>query len=679
MLFRGFRYFFVFASLWSAPVLSYALCETDSIVERTVQEVSVVTDRQREVVAPQRLGGKQLQQLSAHSVADAVRYFSGVQMKDYGGVGGMKTVDVRSMGSNHLGVFFDGLPVGNAQNGIVDLGRFSLDNMEEVTIYNGQKSEIFQPARDFGVSASLYLKTRRPHFASGKRSNVTATVRGGSFGLINPSLTFEKKIGSSTSFVANAEYTHAHGRYEFSYHKVGVNANGNAVTAWDTVGTRQNGDVKALRIEGALLGTTSDGEWQIKGYYYDSERGIPRAIVRNVWTSSQRQWDTDIFVQGGVRHSFSAFLDHKVNAKYAYSHMRYLNPDTTLLYVDNSFTQQSFYVSSANVAHLADNHLDFDVSVDYERNWMSSDMVNFAYPVRNTLLAAIAVAFNSRNMKMQASMLGNFIKDDSTQGREDLHQWTKRLTPYVIANYDVNRSFSLHAFYKKMFRMPTFNDLYYTDIGNIRLRPEYASQFDLGARLRIAGPLSFEVNADVYHNRITDKILAVPKGNSQYRWMMMNIGKVHINGIDISGNVASKNAEDADAFSYGLRIAYTYQRAMDMSDPSDNGPRGTYKGQISYIPCHSGSVIVNAGFHGWSACYSFIYVGERYHVSANIAENYEPSWYTHDMTVAKHFELHKVKLDITGELNNIFDQRYDVVLNYPMPGRNWKAILRIGW
>lgn len=92
-----------------------------------------------------------------HSVADAIRYFSGVQIKDYGGIGGLKTVNIRSMGTNHVGVFYDGIQLGNAQNGTIDLGRFSLDNMEAITLYNGQKSSIFQRQRfqfgRFGLSA----------------------------------------------------------------------------------------------------------------------------------------------------------------------------------------------------------------------------------------------------------------------------------------------------------------------------------------------------------------------------------------------------------------------------------------------------------------------------------------------------------------------------------------------
>ena len=77
----------------------------------------------RDIIPVQQLGGESLRQLSAHSVADAVRYFAGVQIKDYGGVGGLKTVNIRSMGTNHMGVYYNGIQLGNAQNGQIDLGK----------------------------------------------------------------------------------------------------------------------------------------------------------------------------------------------------------------------------------------------------------------------------------------------------------------------------------------------------------------------------------------------------------------------------------------------------------------------------------------------------------------------------------------------------------------------------
>lgn len=59
----------------------------------------------------------------------------------------------------------------------------------------------------------------------------------------------------------------------------------------------------------------------------------------------------------------------------------------------------------------------------------------------------------------------------------------------------------------------------------------------------------------------------------------------------------------------------------------------TYGGQIPYIPWHSRSVIAGIHWRSWQLNYSFIYVGERYHSSANIREDYEQPWYTHDMAL----------------------------------------------
>ena len=159
--------------------------------------------------------------VGSHSVADAIRYFSGVQIKDYGGIGGLKTINIRSMGTNHVGVFYDGIELGNAQNGTVDLGRFSLDNMEAVTLYNGQKSAIFQPAKDFGSAGSIYLQSRTPQFAEGERQKIKATFKAGSFGVANPAIVWDRKLSDNVSSSVSAEYMYTTGKYKFTYRVVG--------------------------------------------------------------------------------------------------------------------------------------------------------------------------------------------------------------------------------------------------------------------------------------------------------------------------------------------------------------------------------------------------------------------------------------------------------------------------
>ena len=644
--------------------------ELDSIVRQfSIDEVEVTARRREEPVIPvQTLSGARLEGLSTQSVADAARYFSGVQIKDYGGVGGMKTIDVRSMGSNHLGVFYDGIEIGNAQNGTVDLGKFSMDNIEELALYNGQKSEIFQPAKDYGSAGTLYIKTRRPKFTPGKNYNLSITMKAGTFGLANPSILYEQKLTDNIH-----------------------------------LSVRQNGDVQAGRAEVGLFGYLSEGKWHVKGYYYRSEKGIPGAIVNNVWTNSQRQWDRNAFAQGNYTQRVTKGYDVQVNAKYSNDRLRYLNPDTTLMYIDNTFTQQEIYLSMAHrlavvgvkglVPH---NDLNWDVSLsaDWQWNYLEGNLANFVYPERNTVLAAAATQLYWKYLKAQASVLGTFIFDkihQPTLATPTAYKQKPQFTPAVFVSYQpiLSEELFLRAYYKRIFRMPTFNDLYYTDVGNISLLPEYTTQYDGGVqydkRWQEGVCRAVSVKADGYFNQVKNKIIAIPKGNGQYRWQMMNLGYVEIRGCDVN---ASGTFDLTNEVLLTVAAAYTYQKAQDFTDPGEL----TYGGQIAYIPWHSGSATVNLQWKGLSVNYAFIYVGERYHNSANIPANHEQPWYTHDVSISYDLETrprplpHKEgsnqtrcrpRLHFAIEINNMLNQQYEVILNYPMPGINGKGIIRI--
>ncbi len=670
----------------------YAETHTDSLISTPQDTFSLhdfhlneveVTARvlDKDVIKPQTLKGPELQRLNALSVADALRYFSGVQIKDYGGVGGIKTVDIRSMGSHHLGVFYDGVEVGNAQNGVVDLGKFSMDNIEELSLYNGQKSELLQPAKDYGSSGTLYIRSRRPKFEPGKPYNVMVGMRAGTFGLANPSVLYEHKLTDNIHLSANAEFQYATGRYHFRVHKVSTDR----TTVWDTTGVRQNGDIKAWRAELGLFGYLPRGKWHVKGYYYQSEKGIPRAIIRNVWTSDQRQWDRNIFVQSNLENTWMVGerrLSLLATAKYSYDQMRYLNPDTTLMFVDNSFRQHELYLSAAFRADIF-SWWEMAVSADYIYNHLNSNMSDFVFPRRNTGLIALSTAFHYKWLRAQATALETLVHDriEHPAGLiKKAAQDYNRLTPSLSLSYQpwLKEKLYLHAFYKHIFRMPTFNDLYYTDIGNTALEPEFTTQYDGGLEytrpVKLDNPaldrLDFHVKADGYLNQVKNKIIAVPKGNSQYRWQMMNLGYVEIRGCDVNAGITM---HFVPGVKWAINGSYTFQKAQDFTDPA----KPEYGGQIAYIPWHSGSVVTNLSWQGWSLHYSFIYVGERYYTSANIPANHELPWYTHDLSLSKLWQFKSWRMATTIEVNNLLNQQYAVILNYPMPGTNGKLIVKV--
>jgi outer membrane cobalamin receptor len=644
----------------------------DSI--RHLYEVTVTAHRDKrgaDIIPVQQLKGKELERLSVHSVADAMRYFAGVQIKDYGGIGGLKTVNVRSLGTNHTGVFYDGIQLGNAQNGQIDLGRFSLDNMEALQLYNGEKSDLLQTAKDYASASTVYLQTRKPLFATHKRYNLNVAMKAGSFDTYNPSLLWEQKLTEKLSAQFSGEYMSTSGRYKFSYAK----KNG-----YDTTEVRRNGDVSALRTEAALFGKSKDGEWRAKVYFYNSERGFPGASVREEpgkYRHQDRQWDTSVFGQGTFRRNFTNRYSLLLNTKMAYDYLHYLSDprlDVTTMYTDNHYRQSEAYLSAAHLYQIR-TWWQVSLSNDVQYNYLDADLVNFVYPTRWTLLSALSTSLHWDKLSFRMSGLQTYVNDKTRMVGGSAGS-KNRFTPALILGYQPldkgNHDLSLRAFYKRIFRMPTFNDLYYTFIGNKDLKPEYTTQYNVGGtykRVWEKGLLrSAELRADGYYNEVEDKIVAMPTSN-QFRWTMMNFGLCHIWGLD-----ASLRADwRLGMLDVSTNCSYTFNRAMDHTEKGSP----FYGGQLPYIPWHAFSAIVGLSWRDWAFNYSFIYTGERYEASANIPENYSKPWYTSDLSLTKLVRIKKFTLRITGEVNNVFNQQYEVVQCYPMPGTNFKVKINV--
>ena len=681
MMYRWWRFLLLLFTVHYSLFTATAQSKLDSL--QHVREIVVVSKpAMREVVPSQKLNGEMLEKLNTHSVADALRYFSGIQLKDYGGVGGIKTVNIRSMGTHHLGISYDGIQLGNAQNGQIDLGQFSLDNVEEITLYNGQKSAIFQPASDFGHAGAIYIRTKEPEFMrsqeSGARSQENTHLKFktqyGSSDMFRFSTLWEQRLSETISSSVSAGFLTASGKYKFRYERRYPNGE----TAWDTTAVRQNGDIHAERIEANLFGRLYQGSWQVKGYLYNSARGIPGAIVNNVWRRGERQQDLNTFVQAAYDKNIGDGFSTRWLAKYAYYNTHYVNKDTTQLPVDNRYKQQEIYLSTANVLELLPNW-SASLSYDFKWNKLNADTYNFAFPTRISNLVSLATAVDYKHLKAQGSILATFINDRTHRRGEfagmDTNNSLTKLTPALFVNiYPFKGTFfSLRAYVKKSFRMPTFNDLYYTDHGNANLVPESALQYDAGFALNKHFEHGIvrhaEMHFDAYYNTVHDKIVAYPKGQ-QFRWTMLNLGKVHIKGIDVE---AEADCSVGCGVTATFRAQYTYQDARDVTDPDDS----FYEHQIPYIPWHSGSAILGLNYKSWDLNYSFIYAGERYDEQENILYNHMEPWYTSDLSLRYQFKIHSSKFIVQADINNVLDQDYEVIVNYPMPGRNYALTLSV--
>lgn len=648
---------------------------TDSTKTYAIREVIVVEkypEREIRSASPlQILTSKDLQSLNVLQISDAVKYFSGVSVKDYGGIGGLKTVSVRSLGAEHTAINYDGITVSDIQTGQIDIGRYSLDNVEIISLNNGQSDQIFQPARQFASAAVLNIVSKRPDFKNGHNFGGMLKYKGGSWGMTNPSFYFEKRLGQHSAAIFNGEWLSAQGDYPYTFHY------GNSSNDSTSYEKRKNTDVKNLRIEATLYQKDSVQNGYVKTYLYASKRGLPGATIfyNSDNFSSQRLNSKTFFVQGHYERKLSQLFKVQGNIKYNYGYLYYL--DTTSLNseckVENTYRQQEYYISGSILYFMFEN-LSLAYSTDGYINKLQANLANFAEPTRYTWLNNIAGKYVNRHIIASANILCTAI--DETVKNGDAANNRLRLSPYAGISVKpwLNADIRFRAFYKNIFRMPNFNDLYYGRIGNIDLKPENANQINAGitylAKLGTAIPM-FKFTVDAYHNRITDKIVAYPTKNI-YVWTMLNLGKVSTTGMDLTGQISIIPTYKTTLILGGT---YSYMRALDVTDANSR----TYKNQIPYTPRISGSEKILLEVPWANISYNVIWSGKRYAGFQNYAVNRLDGFADQSISISRTFKIKKQMVDISAECLNITNKNYAIVRFFPMPGRNWRVTVKYKW
>ncbi len=633
----------------TANVMLYAQKHVGSLDSiHTLSDVVVMA--MRETTPHQTISYEQIQNLPSNNVADALKYMAGVQIKDYGGLGGQKTVNVRSLGSQHVGVYLDGVRITNAQNGTVDLGKYSLTTLESVSLFNANKTEMLMTASEYASASTVYLKTHRPDSTS-----LQASYQVGSFGTHKLATTYSYK---NWGFI-DAAFTHSKGNYPFEYH----------TEYEDTTGTRRNSDITMFRIEGCAF--YKGLQWHT--YYFNSRRGLPGGIVRRLsdtYTDVGREWDRNFFSQLSYRTqlplSARQGIDVRAIVKYANDHLHYRSdyPENISVHANNSYHQQDLYGALALACHWHD----FELSASSDLRWsdLTCDVKNFHYVYRLDSKTSLSGFYQHGGLKASVSGLYTSIADHTQGKAKPLHKTTWN----ALVSYNLG-GWMLRTFYKTVFRAPTLNDLYYTMVGNRNLKPEYTKQFDVGITYQIAGKTGsshgainnewgVNVQADWYYNRVEDRIVCLPLKGS-YQWTMLNYGYTRCMGVDVSVN--------ANYRQHSLLLTATFQDDRNRTNPKEKA----YNDYIAYSPRWSMTAIYTFMYNGWSASLSHMFVDKRYWTTENAIEDPLSAYNCTDLKVGYRFLRHYT---VEAECQNLFDERYEMIQRWPMPGRRFAVTLK---
>lgn len=493
------------------------------------------------------------------------------------------------------------------------------------------------------------------------RPELSVGMRFASFGTYNPSLRFAISNGSNLGMSLTGEYIHARNNYPFRLR------NGSITTKEH----RQNSQLNLGHAEwNGIWKPTSASQLQAKLYWFDNSRHLPGPVIYYNNVSHEQLRERNIFGQLAYNTRLGSHFSLRAVAKYNWSATRYsdLSPTYPDGVLDQHYYQREEY-ASATLLYRPVGGLSLSYAADFWHNSLASNLKTDNHPLRNSLLQALSVKWQWWRLTATARGLMSIIHDKSTTVPDG--KTTDRLSPSVGISVQPleNAGWTVRVSYKDIFRMPTFNELYFDHYGSVKLQPEKTTQFNIGStwHKNICSWLpDIELTVDAYLNRVRDKIVAIPY--NMFVMTMTNLGKVRILGLDATATIDFHPAERHDI---QLNANYSYQRAASRTDRAMTD----WNKQVAYTPLNSGSWSVtwsnpwvNVAVHG-TGC------SGRYATNSNIASTRVAGYMETGLTLFRKFPIRKSNLDIRADIINALNKQYEIISRYPMPGRSFSISL----
>lgn len=608
--------------------------------------------------------------LAQEHLAGALNSFAGVSVKDYGGRGGLKTVDVRNLGAAHTAVEYDGVDMGNMQNAQVDISRFELGELSVVRLEMTGSDDIFSSATRQLSANVLSLESARPLFGEGRSFHLSARLSAASFGTWDPRLCYEQRLDKDWSMRLGGSFLYSRGDYPFYVQ------NGNA-SEWQR---RTGSEVRDGRGQWELFGQTASGQWMAKLMYDQGDRGLPGPVIFYVQEPTEHLWNKDLTALVRWENQYAERWRVRANISYSWSFTRYRN-DAALLRVPevDNYDNHKLALGAVVSCRL---HPDWQLSLaeDIILAKLDSDMPESCFPRRLHSATALSGKFEHGIWLVRGTLGLIYVTDKVDEGAaaQSLPKRADRLhfSPSLSASCALVEGLHLRGSYKDSYRMPSFNDLYYARVGNPGLLPERAHQFNLGLTWGLGSKtpdgrkdaaLSVELSADGYCNLIRDKIVAIPK---MFIWSMRNVGEAVAAGTDLSLHASYAFSPD---ISIALQAKYSYQYAVDVTDAQSK----TYRQQLPYTPRHTGAATLSLLTSWINVNYTLDGASERFSIGQELPAYRLDAYLLHSLSLSHTFPLRGWKLYVAARADNLADTQYEIIKSYPMPGFQWQGILRI--
>lgn len=235
----------------------------------------------------------------------------------------------------------------------------------------------------------------------------------------------------------------------------------------------------------------------------------------------------------------------------------------------------------------------------------------------------------------------------------------------------IPQTLHLKAHLGRYFTIPTFNDLYWPNLGDPDLVPEQSHQFETGLWFRKEYLLGTStVEASVYTGGVEDGIRWLPDNTGVFR--PQNLESLSLSGFEVQGR------HQISAGNWSLNAGMMVVRSLATIDqPRFAGDQAVNK-QLRYTPEWQWKGDLSLSWKKLSLMTTLNHTGIRFS-SSDHSSPFDPLPAFNEWNAALQYTFTTKWLDILPSVHlfNLTDERYAVIREYPMPGRNGMARIAI--
>lgn len=567
------------------------------------------------------------------SIAEVLQWNSPVMIKNYG-PGGIATPSFRGTSASNTAVSWNGINISNPMVGQADLSLLPSGIVDQLNIYQGAAA---MDSESGSTGGTIALETKP---VWGKNTTLSLNSSAGSLndysGLVTLRTGSENfhSVTRAYGFSALNNFTYINRVYSSEPFK--------------TVRTHNESYNHGILQE--LYFRKSYNELSFKFWYQSSMRNLPASLL--VYPDNNGGEQSDEHSRFIINYkNESRPVKYFITGAYIHAGLNYTNA-----------------VSEINSRNLSDNLIlkagtTFNIGLYSSLNLLFNEelcIVNSNnYPdlsYRNS--GSVSANFLSRNtgkisgniLLRQAVFNDQLLKPDLSAGIE-----------YTFIPGKIN----LKGNFSKSSRIPTMNDLYWLPGGNPDLKNEYSliSEFIVELAGNISESIDISSSLSLYNNNITNMIRWVP-GESAL-WKAENTGSARSYGFETSLSSIVKTGRLTTSFVAG----YIYTRAYETGDEI------TYKEQLIYVPLNTANTALSFQYGKLTASWRSLISGRRY-TDANNDKYLNPYFINRFSLSLRHNPLWGV-IDLAADVENIFNEEYQTMAYYPLPGRSFQFRINI--